>query len=1716
VSKVTGLKELIDQRIAALRPKLLDLTKRNPLLSTRFSDRSNTIVRIVDEVPSFLFNKMCTGEKMKIVPLPDLELEPKDESTREFQSALSDARLHDPLYLAQLDEIDQQSAEAPNLLAKTDRDLKDRLRKTLGLPLRQTKTNPRIDQHALNHGIDPNYELPTQNDAHQDGRHGDNKIQTLLLPDALERRLNALISKDSTWKQEAGINVLHATFGFLEWTDGAGKSVSYSPLILIPIEIEKKRTNNGIKFEVFSGHENGEGNTILAEKLRLEFGIEFPLYKPEVEMETYFAEVSNLKPQAIGTWKVHRWVNLGVFPSTRLAMYHDLQSENWNFSEHPILAALFGGSDVGVSEIPFGDEHDIDDPSIEAKMPLLIADADSSQASVVVDVANGKNISVEGPPGTGKSQTIVNTIATSLAAGKKVLFVAEKSAALEVVHNRLKEFGLEDFILSLQATRSSKEQIIESIRNRLTMSPAGDPLELDQVIRQFKQVREDLGLYIQTMASRFENTGQTVHRIIGRSISHRSEIEWMPEIIRNFRISNTQMLTISDLLEIKEICERLETIWIESNNYETHWKGLQTPNLDPFQIPEILDIATKAAAAYKDCFQKVSELSRFDIDPNTQIDHLFKLSKGIGDLPHNISYSDIKISEKIVLSASEQKIETFLKDVENSELELSRLQAIVKNPFLDGVSDKLSGILDELSAFGSLDFSLTAITAEIESRSKDVSDLTETMALLRDYTRILPNFSDLPLKYLIEIADLIKEASRQSLKLRINTLHDPQVRNIIEKAKRVADVLALKKVDLDQKFILSLASDRQEVFKHTSILLNASIFSFLSPPFRQARQFYRSLSKGGPSNRRLAAQELQTLGVWLSDLEAHNSNPELAALFGNQFQGLDTPLDGYLEVLDYYERVDSRLAGSDTVELRAFLRSCDYETLISLPQVAITHPARAFLELKVASCEKLLKNKEIELQKVQSIAQKIGVIRSDLHRHIWSAEELARFIVRLKSFLENWKTLESSEAKDVLGPYFKGAKTQKSDLKPIMTAASVLEKLPVNLRSALISSLKDDATHELHKLLFFINEATTQSDILLKGLSGKTGVRYTHPSKAEHFEKISNYLFEAAQEKHALLIHSKLYGIKQELSAKGLGPLIQSIFDVYSEPNCLAKTVQSVISISMAQEVYLQYSAILTKFNGEKLSSLRKQLAKCDAKIIELSRARLEFKLFGSSHPPRGVGTGLKSTWSELALLRHQVTLQKRYAPMRALTSRAGKALIEIKPCWMMSPLSVAQYIPKGTITFDLVIIDEASQMTPEDSIGALVRAKQVMVVGDTNQLPPSDFFKKVFEDEDLDEDLLTTEESILEMARAAFKPSRRLRWHYRSRHSGLIAFSNRHIYKNNLVVFPSPHEKSLDKGVFHVKVEGLYNSGTNPIEAKAMVDEAINFMRVQVELIGTDKVQSLGLITLNQQQKALIEEELNFAYEEYSWVAKYKEYWEEKRNGIERFFIKNLENVQGDERDVIFIGTVYGPEKLGTRVKQRFGPINGVAGRRRLNVLFSRAKNRIVTFSSMLPGDIQADENTNPGTYMLKQWLEYSADGKIDSGTVTNEEPDSEFEQYVIDQVRSIGCEAIPQVGVSGYFIDIGVRHPDWPYGFIMGVECDGAAYHSSKSARDRDRLRQSVLEGLGWTLYRIWSTDWFEDPVRETRKLRDAIQNRMNVILRESQQLDHGQEKHLSNHIR
>jgi very-short-patch-repair endonuclease len=327
------------------------------------------------------------------------------------------------------------------------------------------------------------------------------------------------------------------------------------------------------------------------------------------------------------------------------------------------------------------------------------------------------------------------------------------------------------------------------------------------------------------------------------------------------------------------------------------------------------------------------------------------------------------------------------------------------------------------------------------------------------------------------------------------------------------------------------------------------------------------------------------------------------------------------------------------------------------------------------------------------------------------------------------------------------------------------------------------------------------------------------------------------------------------------------------------------------------------------------------------------------------------------------------------------------------------------------------------------------------------------------------------------------LRWHYRSRHGSLIAFSNKEFYKNQLIAFPSPIAKSYELGVKLVHVpDGVYENRRNVVEAKRVVATALRHMRERPS-------ESLGVVTLNATQRELVED-LFEQQVKADPVA--QRFIETRADGLEPFFIKNLENVQGDERDVIYISVTFGRSAAG-QVYQRFGPINGPTGHRRLNVLFTRARKRVVVFASMLAEHINASPSSSWGVRALKGYLHFAQTGVLEQASFSGRPPDSDFEVEVSDALRARGFETVAQVGVAGYYIDLAVKHPTKADTFLLGIECDGRTYHSGVTARDRDRLRQSILEGLGWKIHRIWSTDWFKASEREI----DRIAARVAEIL-------------------
>jgi very-short-patch-repair endonuclease len=417
----------------------------------------------------------------------------------------------------------------------------------------------------------------------------------------------------------------------------------------------------------------------------------------------------------------------------------------------------------------------------------------------------------------------------------------------------------------------------------------------------------------------------------------------------------------------------------------------------------------------------------------------------------------------------------------------------------------------------------------------------------------------------------------------------------------------------------------------------------------------------------------------------------------------------------------------------------------------------------------------------------------------------------------------------------------------------------------------------------------------------------------------------------------------------------------------------------------------------------------------------------------------------------------------------------------MMSPMSVAKYLPPNSVEFDLVVFDEASQVKPVDAFGSIARGSQTVVVGDSKQLPPTSFFDASREGDEEVYDSVGDMESILSLFLAQGTPERMLRWHYRSEHDSLIAVSNNEFYENRLVVFPSPGISPYARGLnFHHLPTNHYDRGgtrTNVGEAK---DIAVAVMKHARELPDL----SLGVVAFSVAQRDAIEVQLEILRRADSSCEAFF-----GSGRLEPFFVKNLENVQGDERDVIFISVGYGKNQDGY-MSMHFGPLSNDGGERRLNVLISRAKKAMDVFSNFTAGDVDLNRAKARGVVALKHFLAYAETGILEQPYSTDKEPDSPFEEAVIKALHLRGYQLEPQVGTAGFFVDIGVVNPEKPGSYLLGIECDGATYHSSRSARDRDRLRQEVLERLGWRLHRIWSTEWFREPEVELERAIAAIE--------------------------
>lgn len=611
--EAAALLEIVKGKIQHLRPKLLDLSRRNPLIATKLSPRSNAHIRVVDELPDILFYKLNNGNEMRLIPLPEIEEDPKDEDSKRFRDALANGRLTDVTYLVELEVIDRDADDYLDQARSAERALKDRIRAELGLPERPQRPEHNLVQHARNNNITPSYDLPEPTGGQVD-RHLDDDIQTLLLPKDFERKLNNIASKCRTWIQETGINVLHVSYGFLEWSEPNQTETSFAPLVLAPAEIEKRRSRNGTEFWISGTGDEPEVNAVLAEKLK-EFGIVMPAFEPS-SVEEYFGQIAELSPKNI-KWKVRRQVAIGVFPSARMAMYHDLDPDHPTVAESEIVRSLLGGTTTETAT-PFADEYNVDEPAFEQAVPCIVLDADSSQFSTLVDIANGKNLAVEGPPGTGKSQTIVNAIGAALADGKTVLFVAEKLAALNVVKARLEAIGLGEFLLPLQAERSTREQVIASVRARVEMESPRAVRNYDNELSDYRRVRAEIAGYIEILTTPFADSGFTTHEILGKSISTYPALAGIASNVLASCAIPSAFLNEQGLRRISEVARGVEVASEQAGLASDSWRGTGLLHPERFTVEEVCDLAHQASEAFLSLSKLRSELQAYGLGAQTE------------------------------------------------------------------------------------------------------------------------------------------------------------------------------------------------------------------------------------------------------------------------------------------------------------------------------------------------------------------------------------------------------------------------------------------------------------------------------------------------------------------------------------------------------------------------------------------------------------------------------------------------------------------------------------------------------------------------------------------------------------------------------------------------------------------------------------------------------------------------------------------------------------------------------------------------------------------------------------------------------------------------------------------------------------------------------------------------------------------------------------------
>jgi very-short-patch-repair endonuclease len=1711
-----------------LRQKLLDLSTRNKLISFKHSVRgSRSFLRVIDSDITGLFEHLTSGGDLEMVPLPHPPNEPADEKRTDFQDALEESLLTEKKYLNEIELIEAKEGDDSDAKTRSAiRGLKDRIRKKLKMPPR-SDSMLKASEWAEQNKINPNFDLCGSITSRPPS-----KWQTLIFEEELTRVLRSLWHGSRESQNEYGINTLNCIFGFLEWAqktpDGEAEEVIFSPIILAPIEVRPRQKKGitshgrllletggqeslrGSKEEYILSAENSDEpyvNLALKERLREDHGILIPEWDEEnPNLEVYFEQVRRATA-GHPKWSVRKFVTLSHLSFSRYPMWLDTDPDTTGVNITPPHLHTVVGELLGGKEDAPGQNHSLDNEydensnggnsDADEDIPFVM-DIDLSQQDAIRRALKGSNIVIKGPPGTGKSQTIANLIAAALYKGKTVLFVAEKQVALEVVYKRLAEVGLGEFVLQLHSAKGSKQSVLQSIKNRLEVEKPFLNYELDKATRiKVAQLGGKLNAYATAMNTPFGAIVKSVHDIIWDEIKLKEKP--IPQGFRGMSFNGIEDWTPAEwkvrMDTVKE-WEEVATL-LKTGAIHDAWGWVENSNLYADDQETILNLLATASCHATD-LEAMTTNSPLINGPYSwaSLWHLIKSVELMSNKPQvqdemwafAIAPNANSEAESVWCAFAVMQEETAWLQTEVPNLRDKTNCEVGKLIRLSDLRRRIEGI-HEITTFEALS-SEKAMNDWIKENFPQAAQVLTDLSKLMLFPALLESSDGFSFaaKLLFVVAQTPVEIIGRSL-----ILGEPGSHRILTNV--IGEILIAKREwQALQELLISqsCALPSEDIFEAARVLKESGPFDWLlKPAYRSAS--YLASRLFGKDKKKSWPLLLTRLAEFRLKIEKLNVNPSKEIL-GSLYKGIETDIELIEKICKWAESAFKCTPATSMpmscLRDALFTSSIDIYNFSNEKISLGWHEALEMLGRLSEKHSSTPKSLQADLENYSIAVDEAFAICSDLGLKNQLDEAYVDLVqARLQRLLEAKSIIKSKPiAAKALLPEIDSSRLE---LETVRNWLSILANS--GLSEEIIKRLK---SHNEDSLLPQIQEICRQISPLHERLLDALQTVQTITAQTERniaIWKTTNFLSLASKMRDLSYdvngLRVRIQSIKNqiEIHKAGLNEFVcNAARGPYPNFKDAAELFNRIAVRSLCRKA-LKSFPILQEFDSLSPKDIQESFQENDKELQRLNKRKIISKL-QERIVPRGVSLGRVKDKTEKGLIDHMVNTASPRTSLRELMKRSSRALQAIKPCFMMSPLSVAQLIDRSKIVFDMVVFDEASQIRPEDAVSSLLRAKQFVIVGDQMQLPPTNFGMKttssLVDDEEESEEDLDQQESILDLATTNYGCGAMLKRHYRSRDPALISFSNSEFYDDQLEIFPAPINSGCETGVKYVHVEGTYAHRKNLIEALKTASEVVGYMKKYPK-------RSIGVVATNKPQAELIEYELDKIIANDAVAAAYKIKWE---GTLEPLFVKNLESVQGDERDVIFISTVFGKDEDGNFF-QRFGPINSANGHRRLNVLFTRAKYQIIVISSIPLQDIQVIAKSGApahrGVSVFRKYLEYASSGQlILPPKITNRGYDSPFEEAVSSELRLIGFECISQIGVKGFFIDLAIRHPDNPDKFLLGIECDGAAYHSSRVARDRDRLRQEILERLGWKLHRIWSTDWFANQQRELEKLKAKIE--------------------------